>query len=113
MNDLDRAVELNDKACDFAEAGKLGEAIIWFQKAIDAYHLYPDAHMNLASCLDRAGQPDQAIGLYKKALACYAVLEEAHGSEFTGDDRDRKAMIHQEMGITYQRMGNNKMADEC
>jgi hypothetical protein len=67
---VDLAVAWNDRGCDRMQEKKLAEAIRCFEKAIELYPGYPEAHCNLGNCYDDLGQPDRALELYDEALNC-------------------------------------------
>ena len=66
------------------EKGELDEAIVWFQKALQARRYESPAfpHLNLGRVYERKGQWTEAIDSYKKALALnpnYALAKKALG----------------------------------
>ena len=74
----------NDIGAYLIEKGELDEAIVWFQKALQARRYESPAfpHLNLGRVYERKGQWTEAIDSYKKALALnpsYSLAKKALG----------------------------------
>jgi tetratricopeptide (TPR) repeat protein len=73
-----------DDAIEECHKSELDEAIVWFQKALQARRYESPAfpHLNLGRVYERKGQWTEAIDSYKKALALnpnYALAKKALG----------------------------------
>jgi len=49
--------------------GRLHEAVDHYERALDRWPTYADAHANLASALLRSGDAERAVEHYRQALA--------------------------------------------
>jgi tetratricopeptide (TPR) repeat protein len=62
-------VAYNNLGFHYMREGMLREAIEALKKTIDIKDDMPQAHFNLAMCYDKAGDPESAIGHYRKAVS--------------------------------------------
>src|SRR5208283_5561317 len=58
----------SDLGCALVEQGKLDEAIVEYQKALEIEPTYTEAHYNLGIALSKQGKLDEAITQYGMAL---------------------------------------------
>ncbi len=80
-----------------ASSGRLDEAIIQFQKALELKPDDADAYLDLGAALARRGEVDGAIAHYRKALEFDPSYEKAHydiGIALMGRGRIDEAIVH-------------------
>jgi len=92
------SLTLNNKAVIFFHMNKYGEALEMFKLAVRSNPRYADGLKNLGSCYGVFKDYDNAILYFNKSL------------EFETDDA-KKPETYRMMGMTYQYMGNQPMAD--
>lgn len=63
------AIKRNNFGAELSKQGRLEEAVVELQSAIQADPGYATAHLNLAYAYDRLGRADEAIAAYQKAIA--------------------------------------------
>ena len=74
----DNYIAHNDFGGALAQAGRLDEAIVQYQKALEIYPDSAEAHNNLGSALFQKGRVDEAIAQYQKALQINPDHAQAH-----------------------------------
>jgi tetratricopeptide (TPR) repeat protein len=92
------SLTLNNKAVIYFQAGRYGEAMEMFKTAVRSNPKYADGLKNLGSCYGVFKDYDNAILYFNKSL------------EYETDD-EKKPETYRMMGMTYQYMGNQPMAD--
>ena len=73
------ASEHIDQGIEYAEQGRLDEAIAEFQKAIELKPDDPDAHRNLGTVYGEQGKEEEAAAAYEKAIELDPDFGEAYG----------------------------------
>jgi protein O-mannosyl-transferase len=84
------------------QKGRLDEAIVHYQKTLEANPAYADAHINLGRALLQKGLPDEAIAHYRKALDIKPRYAEAHynlGIALVQKERLDEAIAHYRQAI--------------
>jgi tetratricopeptide (TPR) repeat protein len=74
----DNYIAHNDFGGALVQAGRLDEAIVQYQKALEIYPDSAEAHNNLGSALFQKGRVDEAIAQYQKALQINPDHAQAH-----------------------------------
>jgi tetratricopeptide (TPR) repeat protein len=92
------SLTLNNKAVIFFHMNKFSEAMEMFKLAVRSNPRYADGLKNLGSCYGVYKDYDNAILYFKKSL------------EYETDDL-KKPETYRMMGMTYQYMGNQPLAD--
>jgi tetratricopeptide (TPR) repeat protein len=92
------SLTLNNKAVIYFHQNKYSEAMELFKLAVRSNPRYADGLKNLGSCYGVFKDYDNAILYFKKSL------------EYETDD-EKKPETYRMMGVTYQFMGNQAMAD--
>jgi predicted negative regulator of RcsB-dependent stress response len=85
----------NGRGYFLLQNGQMDEAEPYFQKALEIYPNYAEAHYNLGIVLFQKGQVDEAIAHFQKALEINPLLAEAYdnlGTAFAREGRFSEAM---------------------
>jgi superkiller protein 3 len=64
----DEAIRWNNYGAELLKQGKLAEAIVEFQKAVELDPNYVAAQRNLGYAYDRQGKVEEAVAAYRKAI---------------------------------------------
>lgn len=62
--------ELYNKAYSLSNLGQLEEALVWYDKALEANPQNADAWNNKGACQHKLGRPEDAVESFRRALAC-------------------------------------------
>ncbi len=94
-----------------AARGEFGEAIKYYQKALEDKPDYPEAHYNLGLALAGRGQVDAAIKHYRRALDMDPDCLEAHFNlalALAGRGRFEEAIAHYRQALALATARNNR-----
>jgi len=115
----------------WATLGRLDQAIVHFQQAIDAKPDYPEAHFNLGIALGQLGKIDEQIAHFRQAIQLtpdrpevysllgIALMNQAQLNEAAScfmqalELRPDFLEVHQNLGMVFEKQGKFDQAIEC
>ncbi len=98
----DNIVALNNFGYDLRQKGKVDEAVVHFQKALEIKPDYAEAHINLGDALLQKGNVDEAVVHFQKALEIMPDYAEAHnnlGNALFQKGKVDEAIAHYQMAL--------------
>jgi tetratricopeptide (TPR) repeat protein len=98
-------VARNNLGIDLVQAGKIQEAILQFEQALQIRPDYPQAHNNLGNRLAQSGRIQEAIAHYEQALRIKPDYVEAHnnlGVVLNGQGKVPQAIAHYEQALRIE-----------